>query len=172
MSGSRCRSEDDPLSPAEADKTASPRVAGGHAKLECSRLDGGCSSGVERLTVAQEVAGSRPVTHPNTSLSRKYLRRFRYLCDLDHQMDHGKPLSPAPMWLGGPSHGSSDRRYSVHIIDRWPSWTPLVSVMRGSGTFANGSRLPAVIRPGHKTGRSFIRARHSLKRGSARKLSH
>jgi hypothetical protein len=25
---------------------------------------GGCSSGVERLTVAQEVAGSRPVTHP------------------------------------------------------------------------------------------------------------
>ena len=55
---------------------------------------------------------------------------------------------------------SSLRRYSVHIIDRWPSWKPLVSVMRGSGTFANGSRLPAVIRPGHKTGRSFIRARH------------
>ena len=26
---------------------------------------GGCSSGVERLTVAQEVAGSKPVTHPN-----------------------------------------------------------------------------------------------------------
>src|SRR5262245_14653054 len=25
---------------------------------------GGCSSGVERLTVAQEVAGSKPVTHP------------------------------------------------------------------------------------------------------------
>ena len=32
---------------------------------------GGCSSGVERLTVAQEVAGSRPVTHPkpNTCLA-------------------------------------------------------------------------------------------------------
>src|SRR5687768_4230367 len=28
---------------------------------------GGCSSGVERLTVAQEVAGSRPVTHPNSN---------------------------------------------------------------------------------------------------------
>src|SRR5688572_30474434 len=26
--------------------------------------NGGCSSGVERLTVAQEVAGSRPVTRP------------------------------------------------------------------------------------------------------------
>ena len=32
-----------------------------------------------------------PVTHPNTSSSRKYLRRLRYLGDLDHQMDHGKP---------------------------------------------------------------------------------
>ena len=30
----------------------------------CVRQNGGCSSGVERLTVAQEVAGSRPVTHP------------------------------------------------------------------------------------------------------------
>ena len=33
-------------------------------KLVCSRLDGGCSSGVERLTVAQKVAGPKPVTHP------------------------------------------------------------------------------------------------------------
>src|SRR5687767_6013459 len=28
--------------------------------------NGGCSSGVERLTVAQEVAGSRPVTRPTS----------------------------------------------------------------------------------------------------------
>src|SRR5437867_1711285 len=32
------------------------------------QLYGGCSSGVERLTVAQEVAGSKPVTHPNLRL--------------------------------------------------------------------------------------------------------
>src|SRR5262245_44487970 len=33
---------------------------------ECN---GGCSSGVERLTVAQEVAGSKPVTHPRIPLA-------------------------------------------------------------------------------------------------------
>jgi hypothetical protein len=66
-------------------------IACGRAKLACSLLDGGCSSGVERLTVAQEVAGSKPVTHPNTSSSHKDLRRFRFLGDLDHQMDHENP---------------------------------------------------------------------------------
>jgi hypothetical protein len=46
---------------------AKRRKAGssGRAKIRCSPLDGGCSSGVERLTVAQEVAGSRPVIRPN-----------------------------------------------------------------------------------------------------------
>ena len=34
------------------------------AMSERSESNGGCSSGVERLTVAQEVAGSRPVTRP------------------------------------------------------------------------------------------------------------
>jgi hypothetical protein len=34
------------------------------ATLGFCLLHGGCSSGAERLTVAQEVAGSIPVTHP------------------------------------------------------------------------------------------------------------
>jgi hypothetical protein len=49
------------------------------AKLGGSRLYGGCSSGVERLTVAQEVAGSRPVTHPN---SLNFIRYFACLSAL------------------------------------------------------------------------------------------
>jgi hypothetical protein len=34
------------------------------AALQAAESNGGCSSGVERLTVAQEVAGSKPVTRP------------------------------------------------------------------------------------------------------------
>src|SRR5262245_17971640 len=43
----------------------------GRARSRAAESNGGCSSGVERLTVAQEVAGSKPVTRP------KYIRKFR-----------------------------------------------------------------------------------------------
>ena len=40
------------------------------------RQDGGCSSVVERRTVAPEVAGSNPVIHPNTLNSLKSLEKI------------------------------------------------------------------------------------------------
>jgi hypothetical protein len=57
-----------------------PRGASRHTPWRCvrgrrlrrargARFRGECSSGVERLTVAQEVAGSRPVTHPSVLLA-------------------------------------------------------------------------------------------------------
>jgi hypothetical protein len=78
-----------------ATSLASPTIAicCGCATLECSRHharpNGGCSSGVERLTVAQEVAGSKPVTHPIPPLSSELLRKLSESRHLDHQMDHG-----------------------------------------------------------------------------------
>lgn len=38
------------------------------AEGEERESNGGCSSGVERLTVAQEVAGSKPVIRPTSLL--------------------------------------------------------------------------------------------------------
>jgi hypothetical protein len=42
------------------------RVVAASSRACAADANGGCSSGVERLTVAQEVAGSKPVTHPTT----------------------------------------------------------------------------------------------------------
>ncbi len=38
--------------------------------LEYRQLDGACSSTAERLTVAEEVAGSKPVRHPGRPQGR------------------------------------------------------------------------------------------------------
>src|SRR5262245_4061620 len=47
----------------------------GRARSRAAESNGGCSSGVERLTVAQEVAGSKPVTRPTFPSKSGWLQR-------------------------------------------------------------------------------------------------
>src|SRR5688572_8279240 len=49
-----------------------PRLRRGSYIIERSILDGECSSGVELRTVAPAVAGSNPVTHPNSCLTQRF----------------------------------------------------------------------------------------------------